>query len=117
MVKAPAAWEGKRLQKMSEERCILQGAANEMNDLQSVVRRATCEWREGVQHGSLRYESGCKLCCKCGKKPPTFPPEGESQKACRTIDNTSAFLLQIFIARKNKNGRSPNDYAGELKSW
>jgi hypothetical protein len=38
-----------------------------MNDLQSVVRRATCEWREGVQHGSLRYESGCKLCCKCGK--------------------------------------------------
>ena len=67
MVKAPAAWEGKRLQKMSEERCILQGAANEMNDLQSVVRRATCEWREGVQHGSLRYESGCKLCCKCGK--------------------------------------------------
>ena len=79
MVKAPAAWEGKRLQKMSEERCILQGAANEMNDLQSVVRRATCEWREGVQHGSLRYESGCKLCCKCGKKPPTFPQRGKAK--------------------------------------
>jgi hypothetical protein len=51
------------------------------------------------------------------QKAPYIPPKGESQNACHTIDNTSAFLLQIFIARKNKNARSPNDYAGELKSW
>jgi hypothetical protein len=54
MVKAPAACGGKRLQKMNVERRILKGAANEMNGLQSDVRRAPCERREGVQHGSTR---------------------------------------------------------------
>ena len=39
---------GKRLQKM---KCS--EARTKRNDLQSVVRRATCEWREGVQHGSM----------------------------------------------------------------
>ena len=57
LVKAPA---GRKTVAKNEVRY-------EQNDLQSVVRRATCEWRAGVQHGSLRYESGCKLCCKCGK--------------------------------------------------
>jgi len=101
MVKAPAAWEGKRLQKMSEERCILQGAANEMNDLQSVVRRATCEWREGVQHGSLRYESGCKLCCKCGKLNKLI-----YLNLCHTIATqgqwVGLFLCLGFCVGKNK---------------
>ena len=102
MVKAPAAWEGKRLQKMSEERCILQGAANEMNDLQSVVRRANCEWREGVQHGSLRHESGCKLCCKCGKKPPTFPQRGKAKMHATRYTTRVHFCCKFLLQEKTK---------------
>jgi hypothetical protein len=35
---------------------------------------------------------------------------------CHTIETQGYFLLQLFIAIKNKNTRSPNDDAGELKS-
>jgi len=51
------------------------------------------------------------------QKAPYISPKGGRQKGMPQDSNTKAFLLQIFIARKNKNARSPNDYAGELKSW
>jgi hypothetical protein len=51
------------------------------------------------------------------QKSPYIPPKGEGKKACHTIATQGHFCCNVFIARKNKNARSPNDYAGELKSW
>ena len=103
-VKAPAACGGMRLQIENEVKCSLKGALNEMNGLQTDVRRASCEWREGVQHESMKRhdECGCKLCCKCGKKPPTFPPKGEGRKACHTIATQEHFCCKFLLQEKTK---------------